>query len=99
MAQRGCESSRRNRSEKRYLGTDRALVILNYAALSLAIAITLWGAERIALRLETLPAVRLNVLDVDASDRFREMNGVAGPLFASASTAIAFGVTLLSRTG
>ncbi|HEV2712658.1 MAG TPA: hypothetical protein VGU26_06145 [Gaiellaceae bacterium] len=43
--------------------------------------------------------MRLNVLDVDASDRFREMNGVAGPLFASAATAIAFGVTLLSRTG
>jgi len=32
---------------------SRTLVILNYSALSVAIVITLWGAERIARRLET----------------------------------------------
>src|SRR5687767_5737200 len=32
----------------------RALVVLNYAALSVAVVITLWGTERIASRLEML---------------------------------------------
>jgi uncharacterized membrane protein YbhN (UPF0104 family) len=35
---------------------SRLLVILNYAALSVAIVITLWGTARIARRLEALRA-------------------------------------------
>jgi hypothetical protein len=67
---------------------SRALVLLNYGALSLAIVITLWGTERIARRLETLRAAASNVLAVDPRGRFREMNSVGGPLLASAATAI-----------
>jgi hypothetical protein len=74
-------------------------VILNYAALSFAVVIAVWGAERIALRLETLPAATLNALEVDARDRFRELNSAVGPLFASAVTAIAFGVTAFVEDG
>jgi hypothetical protein len=77
----------------------RALVILNYAALSLAIGITLWGAQRIAARLEALPTATQNVLAVDAIDRFRELNSVAGPVLASAATAIAFGLGALVEDG
>jgi hypothetical protein len=78
---------------------SRTFVILNYAALSSAIAIVLWGAARIARRLETLPAATLNVLDIDTSDRFRDVNSVAGPLVGAAATAIAFGVTALVEDG
>ena len=78
---------------------SRTLVILNYAALSLAIGITLWGAQRIAARLEALPAGTRNVFAVDANDRFRELNSVAGPLLASTATAIAFGLGVLVEDG
>jgi hypothetical protein len=77
----------------------RTLVILNYAAVSLAIGITLWGAERIAMRLELLPAATSRVLDVDTTDRFRELNSVAGPVLAAAATAIAFAVSALVVDG
>jgi len=69
----------------------RALVLLNYAALSFAIAMTLWGTGRLARRLETL--------EVGSSEPFRELNSVAGPVVASAATAIAFGVTALVADG
>jgi hypothetical protein len=78
---------------------SRALVILNYAALSFAIVITLWGTERIARRLQTLRATTSNVLEGDRSEPFREMNSVAGPLVASAATAIAFAVSALVGDG
>jgi hypothetical protein len=78
---------------------DRTLVILNYAAFSLAVGITLWGAERIARRLERLPAGTSEVFDVDTTDRFRGMNSVAGPVLASAATAVAFGVSALIEDG
>jgi len=77
----------------------RALVLLNYAALSIAIVITLWGTERIARRLETLRATTANVLKVDATEPFGEMNSVAGPLAASAATAIAFAASALVADG
>ncbi|MGH3079890.1 MAG: hypothetical protein ACRDNH_01980, partial [Gaiellaceae bacterium] len=78
---------------------SRPLVILNYAALSWAIAIALWGARRIALRLESLPAAMSNVFDVDTRERFRELNSAPGPIVASAATAIAFGVSALLEDG
>jgi hypothetical protein len=42
---------------------SRTLVLLNYAALSFAIVITLWGTDRIARRLETLRATTAKVLE------------------------------------
>jgi hypothetical protein len=77
----------------------RALVILNYAALSMAIVITLWGAHRIAGRLETLRATTANVLEPAGREPFREMNSVVGPLLAAAATSIAFSVDALVRDG
>ena len=72
---------------------SRLLVFLNYAALTIAMVGTLWGARRITCRLETLRSGEEPVrVDAD-SQPFREMNSVAGPLLASAVTAIAFGVS------
>jgi hypothetical protein len=77
----------------------RALVLLNYAALSFAIVITLWGTERIARRLETLRATTSNVLEGDSREPFRELNSVVGPLAASAATALAFALSALVEDG
>jgi hypothetical protein len=66
------------------------LVILNYAALSLAMLITLWGTSRIAGRLETLSPA----FGADARERFGAMNSVRGPVVLALVTAVAFGVAL-----
>ena len=79
---------------------SRTLVILNYAAVSLAILITLWGARRIAERVDALRATTATVLDEDAaSTPFREMNSVAGPLVAAGATAVVFAVTAFVSDG
>ena len=78
---------------------SRALVILNYAALSFAIVMTVWGSERIARRLETLRTTTGNVLEGNAREPFRELNSVAGPLVAAAATATAFAVSALVGDG
>ncbi|MGH3052099.1 MAG: hypothetical protein ACRDM8_03955 [Gaiellaceae bacterium] len=78
---------------------SRALVLLNYAALSFAIAITLWGTERIAERLETLRQTTSTMFEGDGSEPFREMNSVVGPVVASATTAIAFAAGALLGDG
>lgn len=77
----------------------RVLVILNYASLSLAMVITLWGTGRVARRLETLRAPTAKVLERHAKEPFRGMNSVAGPLLASAATALLFGASALARDG
>jgi hypothetical protein len=77
---------------------SRALVALNYAALSVAIAITLWGTDRIARRLEILRETTASVVG-DGNEPFREMNSVVGPVLASAATALAFGVSALTSDG
>ena len=70
-----------------------ALVVLNYAALSFATAITLWGTGRIARRLESLrPATA-------RTEPFRGMNSVAGPLALAVATAGVFGVAAVVRDG
>ena len=66
----------------------RALVILNYAALSIAVMVTLWGTCRIAQRLETLGA-----------EAFLSINSTKGPLLLAALTAITFGVGGFVRDG
>jgi hypothetical protein len=78
---------------------SRTLVLLNYAALSFAVVITLWGSERIARRLETLGATTSNVLEGELTDRFRDMNSRTGPLLASGATSVAFAVDALLRDG
>jgi hypothetical protein len=78
---------------------SRALVLLNYATLSFAIVITLWGTERIARRVETLRTTTANVLEGGRREPFREMNSAAGPVVASAATAIAFTLTALVGDG
>jgi hypothetical protein len=78
---------------------SRALVLLNYGALSFAVVITLWGTERIARRVEALRSTTSKVLEGNASEPFREMNSVVGPLVASAATSIVFAVSALVRDG
>lgn len=78
---------------------SRALILLNYAALSFAIVVTLWGTERIAHRLETLRAMTSSVLQGDGSEPFREMNSIVAPLVASTGAAIAFALSTLVGDG
>jgi hypothetical protein len=75
------------------------LVVLNYAALSVAIVVAFWGTERLARRLETLSATTSKVLEGDTTESFREINRVAGPIVAAAATAVAFGVSALVTDG
>jgi hypothetical protein len=78
---------------------SRALVVLNYAAFSVAVVITLWGTERVARRLKTLRVPTLNVLEGDGREPFREINSVVGPLLASVATAVAFALSMLVGDG
>ena len=73
------------------------LIVLNYAALSVAVVVCVWGASRIARRVETLHEA--TSLDVDATTRFREIGSVAGPLALSVAAAIAFGVSTFVTDG
>ena len=67
----------------------RTLVVLNYAALSFAIVMAIWGSRRIARRLE----------DCRGPMPFRELSSVAAPLMGAAATAVAFGITALVEDG
>ena len=78
---------------------SRALVFLNYAALSAAIVISLWGSDRIARRLEELREPISSVLEGEPSEPFRRVSSAAGPLAASAGTAVAFAIGTLVETG
>ena len=78
---------------------SRTLALLNYGALSVAVVIALWGAERIARRLEALRATTATVLEGYSTERFRELNGVVGPLLAAAATAAVFGAAAFARDG
>ena len=77
----------------------RGVVILNYAALSFAIVVTVLGAERLARRVEALGATTSNVLTSVPNAPFREMNSSRGPLLAAVVTAVAFAVGALIRDG
>ena len=77
----------------------RTLLLLNNAALSFAIAIALWGTQRIARRLETIRETAWSSLGGDQDEVFRETNSIAGPLVASGATAIAFGIGTLVADG
>lgn len=77
----------------------RALVILNYASLSLAVLITVWGTGRIVRRLERLRAETAGLLEDDGREPFRELNSVAVPVVAALAAAVAFGATAFVRDG
>lgn len=78
---------------------SRTLVLLNYAALSLAVVVTVWGTGRIASRLEALRPAAAKVLEGDAREPFRGLNSVAGPLALSAAAAVAFALAVLDQDG
>jgi hypothetical protein len=78
---------------------SRTLVLLNYAALSFAIAISLWGSERIARRLDALRPTTPDAVSVDVGGPFRGMNHAVGPLLATAATAIAFAASAFADDG
>jgi hypothetical protein len=75
------------------------LVVLNYAALSFAVVLTLWGTERIARRSERLSAETADVFDAHVSDPFRAMNSVLAPLLLAVGAATAFGVAAFVHDG
>jgi hypothetical protein len=58
------------------------VVILNYAALSFAMVVTLLGAERLARRMEALEATTSKALSGVPRQAFRAINSVHGPLAA-----------------
>ena len=78
---------------------SRPLVVLNYAALSVAVVITLSGAERIARRLEALRDETSDVLEGEPRERFREINSVGGPLVLAVATALVFTVGAVAADG
>lgn len=78
---------------------SNVVVVLNYAALSFAVVMTLLGTERIARRLQSLLATAPQVFEADPRRAFREMNSVNGPLVVSAAAAIAFGMSALIQDG
>lgn len=65
------------------------VVVLNYAAVSLAILLAIWGSRQIAERLQSLRGAA----------PFPELNGIAAPLVGTAAMAVAFGVTALVQDG
>jgi hypothetical protein len=65
------------------------VVVLNYAALSFAIVLTIWGSRRLASR----------VGDLLATAPFREMNSVAAPALIAVAMAVAFGTTAFLQDG
>ena len=70
-------------------GQGGTVVVLNYAALSFAVAMAIWGSDRIARQVE----------DLHGSAPFRELNAAAAPLVGAVGTAIAFGVSALLEDG
>jgi hypothetical protein len=78
---------------------SRVVVILNYAALSFAVLITVIGASRIARQAQALGTTMSKVLTGCPTASFRGMNSFRGPLLAAAATALAFAVSSLVRDG
>ena len=76
-----------------------ALVILNYAAVSLAVVISLWGTDRIARRLHVIQRTTSGILERSPAGVFRGMNSTTGPVAASVVAAAVFGLSALLRDG
>jgi hypothetical protein len=75
------------------------LVVLNYAAVSIAVAVSLWGTGRIARRLETLRTTAPEDLETRQGEHFRGLNSTLGPLAACAIAALAFAASALATDG
>ena len=74
-----------------------ALVVLNYAAISFAVVMSLWGTHRIARKIESLvPSAGEIARRVHP---FRAMSSALGPLLLSATAAVAFGLAAYFRDG
>jgi len=78
---------------------NTTVIVLNYAALSLAVLLTIWGTERIVRRLAALEETVADVLRVDQQRAFREVNVVGVPFLGAIALAVAFGVTALIEDG
>jgi hypothetical protein len=76
-------------TESAVWGQSGTVVVLNYAALSFAVAIAVWGSRRITRQVE----------DLHGSAPFREMNSAAAPLLGAVAVALAFGVSALVEDG
>lgn len=66
-----------------------ALVVANYAVLSFAIVIAVWGSRRLAARMEELRG----------GEPFREVSSVGASLAGAVAVAVAFGLTALVEDG
>ena len=75
------------------------LVVLNYVSISLGVVISLWGARRLAERLQVLGAEAPDVLGVRAPRVLRALDDAAVPVALSIASAIVFGLTALERNG
>lgn len=71
---------------------DPTLIVLSYIAVSFAIVMSLWGATRIARDLEALAAKPSRSVR-DGTELFRGMNSRAGPISASVTASIVFGLS------
>lgn len=76
---------------------SRTLIVRNYAAVSFAVVMCLWGASRIARRVEALHEA--TSVDVDATAKFRAMDSTGGPLVLAVGAAIVFGGSALAVDG
>lgn len=87
--------------ESRSAVWDRSswVVAVNYAALSLAMVVTLWGTRHVVRRLEALDREVADVVESDARTSFREVNLIAPPLLGAVALASAFGVSTLIDAG
>lgn len=75
------------------------LVVLNYAAISAAVVLSLWGATTIARRLQELQSTAAEVLIGESDEPFRGINSRLGPVLASATLGIALATTTLFDDG
>ena len=87
--------------ESRSAVWDRStwVVVLNYAALSLAMVVSLWGTRKIARRLDVLDGEIADVIRSDTPTSFREVRLIAPPLLGAVVLALAFGVSTLIEAG
>lgn len=70
-------------------GQSGTVVVLNYAALSFAVVLAIWGSRRIARRVEELRG----------ASPFRELNSVVAPLVGAVGVALAFGLSAFVEDG
>lgn len=75
------------------------LVVLNYAAISFAIVVSLVGTGRITRRLEVLRTTTSATVEGGRREYFRDLNSTVGPIALSVLAALVFGVSTLATDG